>query len=337
MRAVVFAYSNVGDRCLRVLQAGGVEIALVVTHRDSPGETLWFSRVADTAEELGLDWIYGDDPRAPSLHDAVAAARPDVIFSFYYRAMLPASLLALAPQGAFNMHGSMLPQFRGRAPTNWAVLKGACETGATLHWMVDKPDAGDIVDQQAVPILPHDDARQVFDKVCVAAEITLWRVLPALIAGQPPRRPNPVAQGSYYGGRKPEDGRIHWEAAANEIERLIRAVAPPYPGAFIERDGRRLVIARARHWPGALAPPGAAPGLCLIQDTPAAICGDGQVLRILEIQEHGTPLPPDAMRAVCSPQIPMGASPEATASITSTPSIPSYPPDPLDPPTQATP
>lgn len=306
MRAVVFAYSNVGDRCLRVLQAGGVEITLVVTHRDAPGETLWFSRVADTADELGLLRVYGDDLCDPSLHDAVAAAKPDVIFSLYYRAMLPASLLALAPQGAYNMHGSLLPHFRGRAPTNWAVLKGAPETGATLHLMVDKPDAGDIIDQQAVPILPHDDARQVFDKVCVAAEITLWRVLPALIAGRPPRRPNPVSQGSYFGGRRPEDGRIRWEAPAIEIERLIRAVAPPYPGAFLERDGRRLVIARARHWPAAPAPTGALPGLCLIQDMPAAICGDGQVLRILEIQEHGTPLTPDAVRSLCSsPQIPL--------------------------------
>lgn len=300
MRAVVFAYSNVGDRCLRVLHAGGADVALVVTHRDHPNEKQWFSRVCDTADELGLSWIYGDDPQDPQLAESVAAARPDVIFSFYYRAMLPSALLALAPGGAYNMHGSLLPKFRGRAPTNWAVLQGATETGATLHLMVDKPDAGDIVDQQAVPILPHDDARQVFDKVCVAAEITLWRVLPALMAGQPPRRPNPVASGSYFGGRKPEDGRIDWRASAVHIERLIRAVAPPYPGAFVEQGGRRLVIARARHWSGASVPDATPPGLCLIQDTPAAVCGDGQVLHILDIHESGEPLTSAALRALCA-------------------------------------
>ena len=232
MRAVVFAYSNVGDRCLRVLRARGVEVPLVVTHRDHPGETLWFQRVADTADELGLPWIYGDDPRAPELAPAVAAARPDVIFSFYYRAMIPPALLTLAPAGAYNMHGSLLPRYRGRAPTNWAVLHGETETGATLHEMVAKPDAGAIVDQSAVPILPDDTAEQVFHKVTVAAEQVLWRSLPAILAGRAPRLPNDLTQGSYYSGRKPEDGRIDWRQPAAQVYNLIRAVAPPYPGAF---------------------------------------------------------------------------------------------------------
>ena len=148
MRAVVFAYSNIGDRCLRVLRARGVDVPLVVTHRDDPREKLWFRRVSETAADLGLDTVSEDDPRDVRLHARVAAAAPDVIFAFYYRRMLPAALLALAPRGGYNMHGSLLPKYRGRAPTNWAVLMGETETGATLHEMVEKPDAGAIVDQQ---------------------------------------------------------------------------------------------------------------------------------------------------------------------------------------------
>ena len=163
MRAVVFAYSNVGDRCLRVLTAAGVEVPLVVTHPDAPGERLWYARVADTATELGLPVRYLADAADPALHAQVAALAPDFIFSFYCRSMLPPTLLALSRCGGFNMHGSLLPAFRGRAPTNWAVLKGASVTGATLHEMAAKPDAGAIIDQQAVPILPDDTARQVFD------------------------------------------------------------------------------------------------------------------------------------------------------------------------------
>jgi len=87
------------------------------------------------------------------------------------------------------MHGSLLPKFRGRAPVNWAILKGERETGATLHYMLERADAGDIVDQLAVPILQDDDAREVFAKVTVAAETILARSLPALIAGTAPRRP----------------------------------------------------------------------------------------------------------------------------------------------------
>jgi methionyl-tRNA formyltransferase len=279
---VAFAYSNVGDRCLRVLHAGGVEVALVVTHRDRAGETLWFQRVADTADELGLPRIYGDDPQAPELTHAVAAARPDLIFSFYYRAMLPSALLALAPRGAFNMHGSLLPQFRGRAPTNWAVLEGATETGATLHEMVAKADAGPIIDQSAVPILPDDTARQVFDKVTVAAEQVLWRSLPALLAGRAPRRPNDLSQGRYFGARKPEDGHIDWTQPAHAVYNLIRAVAPPYPGAFTDVGGRRLVIARARRLDGT-ALDGRRRGLQIVDGRIVGVCGTGGGIAVHEL------------------------------------------------------
>jgi methionyl-tRNA formyltransferase len=281
MKAVVFAYSNVGDRCLRVLHARGVQVALVVTHRDHAGETLWFQRVADTAGELGLPWIYGDDPKAPELAAAVQAARPDLIFSFYYRAMIPTAVLALAPGGAYNLHGSLLPHFRGRAPTNWAVLMGATETGATLHEMVAKPDAGAIIDRSAVPILPDDTARHVFDKVTVAAEQVLWRSLPAILSGTAPRLPNDLSQGSYFGGRRPEDGRIAWQQPVAVVYNLVRAVAPPYPGAFTELAGRRLVVARARRLPEPR--PDLAPGLHVIEGRIIGVCGDGGCIAVLEL------------------------------------------------------
>jgi methionyl-tRNA formyltransferase len=280
MRAVVFAYSNVGDRCLRVLHARGVDVALVVTHRDHPGETLWFQRVADTAAELGLAWTYGDDPKSPELAQAVAAVRPDVVFSFYYRAMIPTSLLALAPAGSYNMHGSLLPRYRGRAPTNWAVLHGETETGATLHEMVAKPDAGAIVDQSAVPILPDDTAEQVFHKVTVAAEQVLWRSLPAIMAGRAPRLPNDLAQGSYFSGRKPEDGRIDWLQPAWQVYNLVRAVAPPYPGAFTDICGQRLVVARARRLPGPPPTGAPAPGLHVLGGRIIGVCGDGGLIDV---------------------------------------------------------
>ncbi len=297
MRAVVFAHSNVGDRCLRVLRARGVEVPLVVTHRDHPGETIWFERVADTAAELGLPVIYGDDPEDPDLAAAVARARPDFIFSFYYRAMIPAAVLGLATRGAFNMHGSLLPRYRGRAPTNWAVLHGETETGATLHEMIAKPDAGAIVDQSAVPILPDDTARQVFDKVTVAAEQVLWRSLPALLAGQAPRRPNDLAHGSYFSGRKPEDGRIDWSLPAAQVYNLIRAVAPPYPGAFTEVAGKKLVIAAAR-----LRPAGqrsaSGPGLHVVEGRIVGVCGDAAQIDIHQLLAGPTPIDAKSLGAL---------------------------------------
>lgn len=287
MRAVVFAYSNVGDRCLRVLAARGVDVSLVVTHRDDPGETLWFARVADTAEELGLPLAYADDLDPQELLARATAACPEAIFSFYFRHLLPEALLALAPGRAFNMHGSLLPRYRGRAPTNWAVLRGETETGATLHEMVARADAGCIVDQASVPILPDDTARQVFDKVTVAAEQVLWRSLPAIVAGRHPRLPNRIESGNYVPARRPEDGRIDWNRPAREVYDLIRAVAPPYPGAFTDRSGRRLIIAAARR----LAPQAlptlaeAAPGLHLVGGRLYGRCGDGGCIAIRELRE----------------------------------------------------
>jgi methionyl-tRNA formyltransferase len=290
MRAVVFAYSNVGDRCLRVLKARGVEVSLVATHRDHPGEKLWFARVADTADELGLPWIFADDPKDDALAHAVAQARPDVIFSFYYRAMLPMAVLNLAPQGAFNMHGSLLPHFRGRAPTNWAVLTGATQTGATLHEMVAQADAGAIVDQSAVPILPDDTGEQVFNKVCTAAEQVLWRSLPAMMAGTAPRLPNAIEQGSYFGGRKPEDGRIDWLQPAPQVYNLMRAVAPPYPGAFTDIAGQRLVVAKARLALATGEMQDLTPGLHVVGEQILGLCGDGRVIHIHELWANSAPI-----------------------------------------------
>ncbi len=290
-RAVVFAYHNVGVRCLQVLFARGVDVALVVTHEDNPAERIWFGSVAQIAAEHGIAVITPADPQSAELRAAVSAVQPDFIFSFYYRHMLPADLLALAARGAYNMHGSLLPKYRGRVPTNWAVLNGETETGATLHEMAAKPDAGAIVAQTPVPILPDDTAAQVFDKVTVAAEQTLWRVLPALLAGEAPHLPNDLAHGSYFGGRKPEDGRIDWTQPAQQVYNLIRAVAPPYPGAFTDLGGERFVVARAR-----LAAPGGRPadlpaGLHVSDNAFFAIGGDGRAIVIHELrhQRGGSP------------------------------------------------
>ena len=310
MKAVVFAYSNVGDRCLRVLRACGVEVSLVVTHRDRAGEARWFERVADTAAELGLATVFADDLGEAELLARVAAASPDAVFSFYYRQMLPEAVLALAKLGAFNMHGSLLPKYRGRAPTNWAVLHGETETGASLHWMVAKPDAGAIVDQLAVPILPDDTARQVFDKVTVAAEVILWRSLPAIRAGKAARAPNDLARGSYFGARRPEDGRIDWSRPAAEVYNLIRAVAPPYPGAFTDVAGARLVIAKARiaSPPQRQAVAERTLGLHVRDGRVFAVCGDGGQLLIHVMQTPSGPLPADSLAAL------LGANVQTTCS-----------------------
>ncbi|MDB5753596.1 MAG: formyltransferase [Massilia sp.] len=292
-RAVVFAYHNVGVRCLKVLLAGGVDVALVVTHEDNAAENIWFESVISVCQAEGIPYITPADAASPELLAQIEAARPDLMFSFYYRNMLPAALLAVAP--AFNMHGSLLPQFRGRAPVNWAVLHGATETGATLHEMTVKPDAGAIVAQSAVPILPDDTAFEVFGKVTVAAEQALWKVLPCLLAGTAPRTVNDLREGGYFGGRKPEDGRIDWSQPAQQVYNLHRAVAPPYPGAFTDVGGQRYIIERAR-----LPAHGRADlpaGLAVVDNCIVGVCGDGRLLKISSLLADGVQVTPAQLHA----------------------------------------
>ncbi|MBI1891766.1 MAG: formyltransferase [Burkholderiales bacterium] len=290
MRAVVFAYHNVGVRCLKVLLARGVDVALVVSHEDNPSETIWFESVASVCAEHGIRCVMPTDPNTPELFAQVKAAQPDFIFSFYYRYMLPVSLLELAKHGAYNMHGSLLPKYRGRVPINWAVLHGETETGATLHEMMAKPDAGTIVAQTAVPILPDDTAYEVFGKVVVAAEQTLWNVLPKMLAGQTPRLPNELSKGSYFGGRKPEDGRIDWSQPAQTVYNLHRAVAPPYPGAWTVVNGKTLVIDKARL--SAQMHRDLPPGLAVVDNCIFGVCGDGRALSIHQLLADGKAISP---------------------------------------------
>jgi methionyl-tRNA formyltransferase len=267
----------------------GVDVPLVLTHADDPVENLWFESVARTAAEYGIPAITPADPNAADVVASVAASEPDFLFSFYYRSMLKAELLALPPRGALNMHGSLLPKYRGRAPVNRAIIHGETETGATLHYMAEKADSGDIVAQRAVPILPDDTAKEVFERVTAAAEATLRDALPALLAGTAPRNRQDATAGSYFGGRKPEDGRIDWSKSAVAIHNLVRAVAPPYPGAFTEIAGRPARVLRTKLIdPAAASAP--SPAMRAEGDAIIATCGGGGSLSILALEVDGAPV-----------------------------------------------
>lgn len=283
--AVVFGYHNVGVRCLSVLLAHGVKVPLVVTHEDDPRENVWFGSVQRLAELNRIPAVVPENPNAPEFVAHIAALKPDFLFSFYFRFMLKEPLLAIPRRGALNMHGSLLPKYRGRVPVNWAIIKGERETGASLHYMELKADAGDLVDQQAVPILPDDTAIEVFNKVTFAAEIVLDRSLPGLMAGTAPRRRLDLKAGSYFGRRGPEDGRIDWRQPAQAVHNLVRAVAPPYPGAFSTADGRPLRVLRS-HYVGEAARH-KRPTLYMESGRCHADCGDGRRIEVVVLELDG--------------------------------------------------
>jgi methionyl-tRNA formyltransferase len=283
LRAVVFAYHDVGVNCLKALLNAGIQVDLVVTHQDDPNENVWFGSVAKLCQEKNISYITPSANELSNLTPKIQALSPDYIFSFYYRHMIPAQLLACAKIAALNMHGSLLPKYRGRAPVNWAILHGETQTGATLHVMEVKPDAGDIVGQAAVDIGPDETATDVFGKVSGAAVEVIHQVLPELIQGKVPRRPNELQKGSYFGGRKPADGQIHWGQTARQVHNLVRAVAPPYPGAFTTHQGRTMIVARTSlqgPFPANLDLGTA--GIQVVDNRVFGICGDRQAVEVLE-------------------------------------------------------
>ena len=285
MKTVVFADHNMGLAGLEALARHGYDVAAVFTHEDDPGENCWFGSVKNWAEQKNIAVYTTEEVNSPDWIKKIAAINPDVIFSFYYRKMICQKILDLPLVGAFNLHGSYLPYYRGRCPVNWVIINGEAKTGVTLHYMVEKPDAGDIVGQKPVAIESADTAKTLYDKLCGAAKELLDEVLPLIKKDQIPRQRQNLSQGSYYGGRRPEDGRIDWNKSADEIYNLIRAVTEPYPGAFALSDNdERIIIWWAEP---VVSNEAFMPGKLIITDKEIIVQTGKNAIKLLDIEVKG--------------------------------------------------
>ncbi len=242
---VLFAYHEMGYACMEQLLAMGAPIVALFTHQDDPREQVWWRSCVELAQRHSIP-IHTPEQIDDSWMVRIEALKPAVIYSVYYRHLLPVRLLGLARLGAYNLHGSLLPAYRGRAPVNWMLVNGEREAGVTLHHMVARADAGDIVAQRAVPIDDSDTALTLYRKLVPAAAEVIREFHPLIVSGRAPRRAQDLSKGSYYGRRRPEDGRIDWRWPARRIFNLVRAVTHPYPGAFCYVDGRKLTLWECR-------------------------------------------------------------------------------------------
>ncbi len=287
MKAVVFAYHGIGRIGLDAVVRHGFDVRGLVTHPDDPGETVWWGSAAARRGDLGIPVVRRAKAREPGLLEAVAAWKPEVLFSFYYRHLLPEPVLAAAPRGGYNLHGSLLPRYRGRSPLNWVLVNGETETGVTLHRMTPRADAGGIVDRERVAIGPLDTAFTLYRKLEGAAVRVLDRALPRILSGAVTETPQDLALATTFGGRSPEDGRIDWAWPASRVYDLVRAVTHPYPGAFTTWRGRRLFV----WWAVPLErDPGAPPGTVLAADRDGIVVAAGTgCLRLVTIQAEGEP------------------------------------------------
>jgi methionyl-tRNA formyltransferase len=292
-RILFFGYSEVGYECLDLLLSRGDHVVALITHEDNPDEKIWFKTPAVAARAKGVPVFTPDNVNTPEWRERLAALQPDLILSVYYRHMIGTKILGMARLGAFNLHGSLLPKYRGRAPINWAVLHGEPRIGMTLHRMVKAPDAGAIVDQEGMNVGSRDTAEQAFRKVLPCARAVVARQIDALLAGTAKETPQDESQATYFGGRTPEDGRIVWAQTSTQVFNLIRAVTDPYPGAFTEVGAARLMVWWAETdspMTRALYAESNRPGEILSLDPLVVAARDG-ALELTRIEWRGAPAP----------------------------------------------
>lgn len=247
MRAVVLAYHNIGCAGIDALLRNGFEILAAFTHKDDPRETIWFDSVAELATARNIPVFAPDDINHPLWVERIRRMDPDILFSFYYRKVLKQPILDIPKAGCLNLHGSLLPRYRGRCPINWVLINGEKETGVTLHYMTAQPDAGDIVSQKEIGITGNDTARSLHDRMVKASAELLASVLPYTKDGTAPRVPQDDSKATYYGGRRPRDGEVDWTKRADEVRNLVRAVTRPYPGAFSYVGNRKCLFWGVTH------------------------------------------------------------------------------------------
>ncbi|CRM32113.1 Polymyxin resistance protein PmrI [Pseudomonas sp. 24 E 13] len=284
-KAVVFAYHDIGCAGIEALLDAGYDIAAVFTHADDPKENNFYGSVAQLCARNGIPVHAPEDANHPLWVERIAKLNPDFIFSFYYRNLLSEPLLATARHGAFNLHGSLLPKYRGRAPANWVLVNGETETGVTLHRMVKRADAGAILAQQKVSIERSDTGLSLHAKLRDAASNLLRDALPQLALGKLSETAQDESQATCFGRRTAADGKIDWKNPAEQLFNLVRAVTQPYPGAFCAVGEHKLIVWQAEVVKGN---DGLAPGRVISVNPLRIACGeDSLVVKFGQRNDNG--------------------------------------------------
>jgi methionyl-tRNA formyltransferase len=286
-RWAVFAYHTIGARALEALVARGEDVAVVVTHADEANEGAWFESVADVARVHGIPCLAPASPNVPEVADTLRRLAPDLILSVWYRRLLGPDLLATPRVAALNLHGSLLPAYRGRAPLNWVLVNGEARTGVTVHHMTAVADAGDVVAQRAIEIAPDDTAFTLYERMTKTGVELLLETYPALVDGTAPRIPQDHSQATTMARRRPEDGRIDWSWPAGRIFNMIRAVAHPYPGAFVGDGATRLYLWAASLQPGAAAGAAAGTVVAIVPSQGVVVATGEGLLLLTRVQAAG--------------------------------------------------
>jgi len=243
MRLLFFGNHDVGIAALETLLAS-TEVVGVVAHPIDPEEGVRFASVYDFAQQEKLNVIRGRG-KDLKVFEFAEAVKPDIIWVTDYRYIIPRELIGVALRGAVNLHPSLLPKYRGRAPINWAILGGETEIGLTAHFIDEGVDSGDIIEQIPISLSVNEDVGDALSALIPLYRSITKKVISYFEHYNIPQRPQDIVQGSIFPARTPKDGKIDWSKSAVEIRNLIRAVSRPYPGAFCDFHGEIIRIWKA--------------------------------------------------------------------------------------------
>ena len=283
-RLVLFGYGQLALAALDTFAGIGVTPVAVVVPGNRQGADV--DMVAARARERSLPLLV--QPKPPALApflDQVRALAPDVLFVWSYSMLLPPAVTALAAKGAFNIHSGILPEYRGGHVVNWAILNGERESASTLHYIDAGVDTGDVIAEERFPIDFRDDVASVQLKLKAAGIALITRWWPAIEKGTAPRTPQDATRARYYRLRTPEDGRIDWSQSNVQIYNLVRALVAPWPGAFTDVNGTRVVFRRVDPIDAA----GANPGRVTRCDDDALVIATGSgAIKVLQAEINGS-------------------------------------------------
>lgn len=268
------------------------EVVAVFAHPDNPEDGKVYESVKGFALTKRISVYQPRRVREPEWANVVRTLCPELIVIADFNQLIPKNIIEIPPLGCLNMHPSLLPKYRGRAPVNWAIINGETETGLTIHFIDEGMDTGDILIQERIEIKETDTIKTIHEKMFEAYPKLLRQSLRLIKLGNPPRLKQDHSQAIVFKRRNPEDGLIDWTHSAIRIHNFVRAVTRPYPGAFTFWRGKKFLIWTSyvlQDVPTVLAKPSNQPGkvLGIVAGRGVAISTGGGVLVATELQVEG--------------------------------------------------
>jgi len=246
MRIVFIGTGIAGWNCVERLIKEGADVAGIVTLDDKLAHTKsTFKSYDNFGRDHSIPLIKVEDINSPENVEKVRQLKPDLIVEMSWSQLVGTEILETPPLGCIGTHISMLPKARNRSPLNWAIINGETKWGNTLFYLVERPDAGDIIDQREFDITPDDDIKSAYDKASALGIEMVADALPLIERGECPRTPQDDSLATFMPKRRPEDGVIDWSKDALQVYNLVRAVTHPFPGAFTFLDGKKVFVWKA--------------------------------------------------------------------------------------------